>query len=136
MVSCNIARLEKVRRAWDFLKQYDIINLQESWVQEKNVRKWKVKFDRIYNWSIKATFRINKKGKAMGGVILGVKKTKNEQVKRVGLRAVVEEIRLEKERKANFVISYNNGKIEEVVKRFEELNDEYRRKGGVSDNCG
>jgi len=48
--------------------------LIETWIEKKNWGKVKEKLPKGYRWKMQGTRRKNKKGRAIGGMIMGVKK--------------------------------------------------------------
>lgn len=73
-VSWNIAGIGKVENVKDFLSKYDIIALQETWLEGSREGEVEAKLDKNFNWVFKAAVRINKKGRAKGGVVIGIRK--------------------------------------------------------------
>lgn len=70
----NIAGLgNKDREFWQGLKNWEVIVLIETWVEEKGWRRWKERMPNGYKWGIQYAERRNKKGRAMGGMIMGMK---------------------------------------------------------------
>ena len=61
---------------WDYLKHYDIIMLQETWLEEEKRKGVMGKLSKEFNWKVKMAQRENRKGRAKGGVITGIRKDK------------------------------------------------------------
>lgn len=58
-VTWNISGLKNLGAGWKFLKKYDVVLLQETWVEEKNWKKWQTRIDKCYTW--KTAIRVHKK---------------------------------------------------------------------------
>lgn len=72
-----------------------------------------------------------KKGKSKRGVVVGIRKKVifSEATEwRYGL--VIKELVIEKDRKVNVIIGYNNGKIREVIEELRETVEEDREMAG------
>lgn len=67
IVTWNLAGIGKIGNVWDFLNGFDVILLQETWVEPKNEKKVLDRLDNNYIWKAKAAQRLNKKGRAKGG---------------------------------------------------------------------
>lgn len=64
----------KDRKFWEGLKKWEMIVLIETWVEEKGWRGWRDGIPKGYRWEIQYAERRNRKGSAMGGMIMGVRK--------------------------------------------------------------
>ncbi|XP_011881707.1 PREDICTED: golgin subfamily A member 6-like protein 22, partial [Vollenhovia emeryi] len=53
---------------WEILKQWDIMMLTETWVEEKGVKKLRENLPKGYKWGIQPAKRINIRGRARGGM--------------------------------------------------------------------
>ena len=76
LVTWNVAGIRKIKEAWEFLREYGIIMVQETWLEkdkEKEVKGW---LDKDYLWYFKAAAKAQgkKKGRAKGGVVVGMRK--------------------------------------------------------------
>ena len=110
----NVAGLRKKDNYfWDFIAEYDIIGLTETWIEEKTWDKWKVKMPKEWNWRIRFAIRTNKKGRAKGGIITGVKKTIEEDA-----GDSINEINIQ-ERKVKI-----DGRVWRILTVYSEKNDE------------
>lgn len=74
MLSWNIAGIGKVIKIKNYLSEFDIVMLQETWLERKNEREWLGKLGKGFNWVAKEAKRENKRGRAKGGVLVGIKK--------------------------------------------------------------
>lgn len=76
MIFWNVAGLRnKDRDVWDFLEEGDFISLTETWVEQKNIKYMEGRLSKQFTWKFVAATRENKKGRAKGGFVIGVKKT-------------------------------------------------------------
>jgi len=64
----------KDRDFWKGLESWDIIMLSETWLEEKKWDKVKNLLPKGYAWNTQWTTRKNKKERAMGGMITGIRK--------------------------------------------------------------
>ncbi|KYN29057.1 hypothetical protein ALC57_01521, partial [Trachymyrmex cornetzi] len=73
----NVAGLEnKDREFWDRLKSWDAMVLMETWVEEKRGKFLKERLPEGYIrvWRVQDAKRKNKKGRAIRGMLMGIKK--------------------------------------------------------------
>ena len=93
----NIAGLRNCDRdTWRYIKQYDVIGLTETWIDKENVE-IKRQLDDKFVWKMKMAKKEKKKGRASGGMLVGVKKHLiseirwlNEEVAKVAIKNVDE----------------------------------------------
>lgn len=83
----NVARLRnKDTDFWKGLKDWDIMLFVETWVDRKGWERVKEMLPKGYVWEVQFAERKNKKGRAMGGMVLGIRekieKGKNREVER------------------------------------------------------
>lgn len=70
----NVAGLwRKEEDFWEFLKDYEMIGLTETWVDEAGWGKLYEKLPRGWKWKCQHAKRESKKGRARGGIITGVR---------------------------------------------------------------
>jgi len=71
----NVAgTLNKDIEFWDYLKMYDYVGLCETWMTENMWENWKDKLPASHVWSCSFAIRRKEKGRAIGGLIIGIKK--------------------------------------------------------------
>lgn len=61
-----------------YLENFDIIALQETWLEKEREKDWKRRLNKDYEWTAKPARREKRKGRAMGGVMVGIKKEINK----------------------------------------------------------
>lgn len=133
MLTWNIAGMYKVRDLKDYLNNFDIIALQETWLEKQKEKMTIKKLDKGYKWIAKAAKRENKKGRAKGGVLVGIKKgVAYKSAKEWGYGIVISEVRIEKGKEANVIVVYNNGKIKEVIGELRKTVEELEGRGGAT----
>lgn len=116
IISWNIAGIRKAGELREYLNEFDIIALQETWLEKKWEKKEIEKMDKGYTWCAKAAVREKKKGRAKGGVIVGIKKAiELEEIFEWEYGIVIKGVKIEKDREVNIIVVYNNGKIKEVL---------------------
>lgn len=54
------------------MKDWEVIIMMETWLDEKGWEKMKGRLPRNYKWGVQYAERKNRKGKAMGGIIMEV----------------------------------------------------------------
>lgn len=71
----NVAGVRaKDKDFWARMKEWDVIVLMETWMEEKG---WEVVKRRVpegFVWKMQAAKRVNKKSRWMGGMLLGIRK--------------------------------------------------------------
>lgn len=76
---CIVAGLyNKDEKFWGDLREWEVIVLIETWVEEKDwgkVRKW---LSLGYEWGVQWASRRNKKGRAAEGMMMGIRKGSKE----------------------------------------------------------
>lgn len=75
-MSWNVAGISKARGADDYIRKFDIVLLQETWVEREKEKVWIKKLNKDFNWTAKAAERTKTRGRAKGGVMVGIKKKK------------------------------------------------------------
>lgn len=99
-------------------------------MEKEREKEWIRRLDKNYNWATKAAVRENAKGRAKGGVIVGIKKsifTKSVKEWEYGL--VLREVNIERGKIINVIITYNNEKMKEVAVELKELYEELMVEG-------
>ncbi|KYM96706.1 hypothetical protein ALC62_12627, partial [Cyphomyrmex costatus] len=75
IVFWNVAgMIGKDEEFWEGLKEWDIIGLVETWVEQKSWSKIRGKLPKEFMWKCQTARRKNRKGRAIGGIITGVRK--------------------------------------------------------------
>ena len=72
--------LNKDYTFFKFIEQYEIICLSETWVLEKDEKKIRIKLSKNCNWYFMSAEKGGKRGRAKGGVIIGVKNNLNANI--------------------------------------------------------
>lgn len=109
----------------DYLGGFDIIALQETWLERERERDTIRKLDKNYRWIAKAAEREKTKGRAKGGVLVGFRKEiKIKRVDEWKYGLVLKEVHVEKGKKVNIVVIYNNGRMKDVKEELKELVEE------------
>lgn len=107
----NVAGIgKKDRDFWNYIKGFDFIGLNETWVDEKGWEFWKGRLPGSHEWECSYAVKDKSRGRAKGGFIIGKKIEWN--VKRCKLiekeveGMVMTNIKMEKER-INIVSVYD-----------------------------
>jgi len=71
----NVAGVgNKDREFWKGIAEWDVVVLLETWLEKKGWDKIKERLPREFKWKVQLAKRKNKKGRAMGGMLMGVRK--------------------------------------------------------------
>lgn len=71
----NVAGLgNKDKDFWEGLREWEVMVLMETWVEEKDWKKIKRRLPSGYEWGVQWAGRRNKKGRARGGMVMGIRK--------------------------------------------------------------
>ena len=125
----NIAGAEnKDRDFWKSIEEWDVIVVCETWLERKGWNRIRGKLPRGYRWEAQMARRRNKKGRARGGMMIGVR-SKIEigkvTVEERGEGVMAVEIVLEGER-WRIVGVYVNGDMESKIERIRDWMEEKR----------
>lgn len=125
----NVAGIKnKDDEFWEFLGKYDVIVLLETWLEEKGWEEWEEKMPTGWNWRCKGARRESKKGRAMGGIIIGLRKGIEETAERTEKDWLMESRIIIGKEKWRIIAVYNNrGSVErtrEIEKEVEEGEEE------------
>ncbi|EZA56066.1 hypothetical protein X777_03893 [Ooceraea biroi] len=96
--------------------------LSETWVEGKGWQKLKSKLPKGYVWAMQEARRKSKKGRVMGGMVMGIRKRMMDKGKKVEVDKeglMVGKIRCGRKR-WRVIGMYVNGDIEEKLERLEE----------------
>ncbi|XP_024886911.1 golgin subfamily A member 6-like protein 1, partial [Temnothorax curvispinosus] len=67
-------RENKDKEFWTGLKEWDVMVLLETWLDDKGWKRVKERLPEGYEWGVQTAKRKNKKGRAMGRMVMGIKK--------------------------------------------------------------
>ena len=70
--------MDKIKETWEFLEQFDLIMIQETWLEKANKARVIEKYSNKYCWTTTAADRTNVNGRASGGQLVGIHKRMNE----------------------------------------------------------
>lgn len=109
-------------KAWDFLEGCDIIIIQETWLEIENEPRIVNNLSKRYQWWAKAATRLCVKGRAMGGQIVGVKKSIgiNWCVTEWNFGLIIKTKRASDEKEIWLISIYNNVGMREIEKPLKE----------------
>lgn len=75
MLFWNVAEIGRQdKEFWEYIKGFDFVTLGETWIEEKNWNKLKDLLRSLHVWNCYFAKRINRRGRAKGGFIIGEKK--------------------------------------------------------------
>lgn len=80
VVFWNVAGLgNKDKEFWKGLAEWDVIILSETWTDEKGWEKIRGKLPKDFVWGVRKAVRKGKRGRAIGGLVMGIRKEVKEQ---------------------------------------------------------
>lgn len=130
MITWNIAGIGKVERVKEFLGKYDVIALQETWLEKNREGELGARLDRNFNWVFKAAVRVNKKGRAKGGLAVGIRKSlKIWGIEEWEYGLVVKGLKIGGNKRVDLIVVYNNSKIEIVLSKISKMAEESVEQG-------
>jgi len=71
---------------WNRIGEWDVIALMETWVDEKGWKKVKSWLPKGFKWRVQYASKRNKKGRAMGGMIMGIKRRGGIEIGEIEIR--------------------------------------------------
>ncbi|KMQ86812.1 hypothetical protein RF55_14089 [Lasius niger] len=78
----NVAGIRnKDRGFWKRIEEWDVIILMETWADSKGWEKVKGRLPKGYRWGVQHASRKNKKGRASGGMIMGIREGKEMEIR-------------------------------------------------------
>lgn len=123
----------KDREFWEDLKRWDVIVLLETWVEEKGWSKVQEKLPKGYSWGKQWAIREEKKGRARGGILMGIKKEMVEDKEEFNVETegiVVGEAKLGKEDWRIIGVYVNKG-IERMILNVEGWIDRGKKEKSI-----
>lgn len=79
IVFWNVAGLyDKDKKFWEDLRKWDVLVLLETWVEKRGWNRIKEKLSRGFSWGKQWAAREEKKGRAKGRIIMGIRKERAE----------------------------------------------------------
>lgn len=82
----NVAGLgNKDKEFWKGLKEWDVMVLLETWVEEKDWNKIRRKLLEEYKWGMQRATRKGKRGRAIGGMLMGIRRDLIEKGKEINV---------------------------------------------------
>lgn len=133
----NIAGMRnKDKGFWDRIREWDVITLMETWVDEKGWRKVKNWLPKGFKWGVQFASKKNKKGRAMGGMIMEIKGRGRIEMGEIETGEEGMMIGKWKEGKEEWKIVgiYVNEDLEKKNRGIKEINGRERRRRQESDN--
>lgn len=67
---------------WEYIRNFDVVGMLETWVEEKSWRKIEKKLPDEFRWKYQGAIREKGKGRARGGIITGVRKEIKEKAEK------------------------------------------------------
>lgn len=114
---------------WKELERWDMVVMLETWVEEKCWERVRNRLPKGYMWRMQAAKRMKRKGRAKGGIIMGIRKDLIEEVEEeIGEKDGIVIGRIRWGRKAWRVIGvYVNGDLKEKLEKMRGWFEERER---------
>ena len=129
VVFWNVAGLKnKDADFWEAIGEWDVIFLLETWVDKKGWERIKGRMPGGFRWEVQYARRKSKKGRAMGGIIMGARKGVGIEGKCRADKEGMMEVMIEREgERWRLVGVYINGEMEEKLEEKKEWMEEEGR---------
>jgi len=70
----NVAGVRnKDKDFWESLKNWEVIVLSETWLEKKEWERVRGRLPKEYKWGVQGATRDGKRGRAKGGMIMGIR---------------------------------------------------------------
>lgn len=119
----NVAGLgNKDKDFWDGLEKWDVVVLIETWKDERGWKRRSANMSKGFKWRVQFAGRKNRKGRAMGGLVIGIKwklVEKGEEIKVNSEGIIIKKVKVEKE-KWRIIGVYINRDIEGKLQRVRD----------------
>lgn len=126
----NVAGLKnKVRSFWEGLEGWDVVMISETWVGERDWEKIKGRLPGGFKWGAQWASRKSKRGRNMGGMLMGIRKTimeKGTKIEREEEGMIVGRVRQGKERwrKVGVYVSEGIERALQVLEKWTDIGEE------------
>lgn len=109
---------------WEYLDEFDIIGLTETWIEEETWRKIKNKLPSRFEWFYTVAVKENKKSRAKEGIVMAInKEIKNVTVKEIN-KNVREACTIYNKKKWKIITLYSQSIKETMETLKEEIKEE------------
>lgn len=72
----NVTELgNKDKEFWEGLREWDVLVITETWVNEKGWVKIRERLPREFEWAVQMAKRKSRKGRVMEGMVMGMRRT-------------------------------------------------------------
>lgn len=125
MLSWNCAGIATARKTANYIGELDVVILQETWI-EKGKEKYELKrMAKGFSLVAKVADRRNKKGRAKGRVLVGIRKgIKYKKIDEWKYGLEVSGLDIGKKGSINLLVTYTNEKIKEVIEELRGMVEE------------
>ncbi|XP_039304823.1 golgin subfamily A member 6-like protein 22 [Solenopsis invicta] len=106
-------------KAWEYLEEFDILGLTETWINEEGWKKIENKVSKEYIWKCIPAKKEHTKGRAKGGIVKAVRKSL-EQVEIKEINGEMAEAKLKYNGNSWRIVTLYSQKIEETVETLTE----------------
>lgn len=132
--------VSKNKEFWEKVRKWDIVIMSETWIEEKGWERVKERLPEGYTWKEQTARREHKKGRAKGGMLVGIRegigREKKVEVNWIGEGLVEIKMDIKKERWTVIGV-YAYGNLEGQLKKADEWEDNEEKgrlkiMGGIS----
>ncbi|KAJ3646142.1 hypothetical protein Zmor_023744 [Zophobas morio] len=132
----NIAGLKKKENLfWDYVKNFDFVELTETWILERDWNKLKDVLPKEFQWKLQGAKKEKRKCRAKGGIITGVKKDIKEiQEGTIEMEGMVEKKLTANKKRWIICTMYSRGMRntkQEIQEKIEESEEDFLLSGGT-----
>lgn len=105
--------------------------LQETWLESKNESRFIDSLDRDFKWKAKAAVRIKTRGRAKGGILVGIRKklSKNVDIEEWDYVLIIKNVKMGKEKIGNIIVTYVSEAVDKMINSIQSWIDEEEKKG-------
>lgn len=112
--------MNKDKQFWEFIKEYDVVGLIETWIEDKIWKKIIDTLPKELKWECQLARREKTKGRAIGSIITGVKNHIEEAPTPAEEEGIMER-RLTRRREVWRIISIYSREMEKTKKKLEKM---------------
>jgi len=126
MMFWNVAGVRnKDKDFWESLKKWEVMVLSETWLEKKEWERVKGRLPKGYKWGVQGATRDGKRGRAKGGMIMGIREELVEGEIKIegGIEGIMtSDINVGKERWRIIGVYVNEG-VERMMRKLEKWTD-------------
>lgn len=121
MLNWNVAGIANAWKAKKYIEGFDVIMMQETWLEKGKEKGWTGKLSRKYTWVTKAAERFKKKGRAKGGILVGISKEvsfEGAEEWKYGIK--IKSLEIGGGDIVNIIVVYSNEKVKKMIEEVKK----------------